>query len=170
MWQCFCCYGIFSVGWKSPEALRDSSPPHPHLLHVQSLCCSMRSSPKTLLGPAAIQKESNAKLNQKAKRKRTSILSLKTATVSSEQLTTSALFIRKYTKLSCSKWCTAHAWPVIWRSFILPLAASWSWEGAMAWSSYRFQPSLAALFFLQRSLIRGRNVGPWCKRRWRKII
>lgn len=69
MWQCFCSYGIFSVSWKAPEALGDSSAPHPHLLQVQSLCCSMRSSPKTLLGPAAIQKESNADLNQRAKQK-----------------------------------------------------------------------------------------------------
>lgn len=68
MWQCFCSYGIFTVSWKAPEALGDSSTPHPRLLWVQSLCCSMRSSPRTLLGPAAIQKESNAKTQKQNKK------------------------------------------------------------------------------------------------------
>lgn len=115
-----------------------------------------------------LQYKKKAMQKPKSKTKRTSISSLETATVSSEQLTTSALFIRKYMKLSNPKWCMAHAWPVVWSSFILALAA-WSWEDVIAWSSHHCQPSLAAAFSLM-GLSRGRNLRPRSKVRWGKLI
>ena len=90
-------------------------------------------------------KGKQCKLKPKSKTKRTSISSLKTATVSTEQQTTSAIFIRKYMKLSNTKWWAAHAWPMVWSSFILALAA-WSWENAIVWSCHHCQPALAAPF------------------------
>lgn len=92
MWQRFCFYGIVSVSRKVPKALEDSSTPHPHLLWVQFLCCIYEVISQDTAGASCNTKGKQCKLKPKSEKKRTSISSLKTATVSTEQQTTSAIF------------------------------------------------------------------------------